>query len=76
MMVEECKRAGRWFRHCDWETMYDIVKPHKELASSAFFSDAEDLNPEMVEALIVRKTYAGALCRTCGKYIPRGGDDA
>ena len=71
-MYETCERANKLWRHCDWEAVYDIVKPHEELARSAFFSSAEELGAELIEALVIRETYVGSLCKTCGKYIPRG----
>jgi hypothetical protein len=69
--MADCERAGKWFRGCNWETIYDVKEPSKALQDSI---ETTWQLPQWLAKLGIEDTrYVGALCKTCGKYIARDG---
>lgn len=68
-MTEKCKQAGRWFRGCNWHSIYDTKEPCVELKGRIY--STWTLPDWLAKLGIVEKTYVGAICKTCGEYKPR-----
>lgn len=64
-----CERAGRFFKGCNWQVMYDEQKPSEAL--EMFIRCTFNLPKHLAELGVIKKEYAGAVCRTCGKHISR-----
>ena len=70
---ELCDRVGKWYRPCNWTTCYDYKGPSKALERHV--DGAWELHLPFAELLIETKTYVGALCQTCGKFIKKDETD-
>lgn len=66
-MTEKCDRVGKWYRPCEWELIYDYKGPCKALRRQINTAWAVPL--WLAKLGVESETYAGALCRTCGKVI-------
>ena len=68
-MTDTCERANKWFRKCKWQPIYDTKEPSDELR---YRIEMSYQLPEWLALLgVIERTYVGARCLTCGKYIPR-----
>lgn len=64
-----CARLDKLFRSCSWTAVYDEVKPSDPLADYIFCE--MEVSVEIARLGVETKTYVGALCTTCGKFIRR-----
>ena len=71
---EMCERVGKWFRHCDWTTVYDHKGPSKALSQK--LTACWELPLEFAKLGIKPETYIGAVCLTCGKFIGKDGEQS
>ena len=72
-MSASCNRANKWFRSCNWETIYDTQGPSEGLDS--YISTSFTLPAWLAKLAKEETVYVGALCKTCGKYISRDGNE-
>jgi hypothetical protein len=68
-MTDICERANKLWRHCDWEHLYDVVKPSKELQHAIYGVD--ELPEWLAELGVTRCTWVASICKTCGRFNPR-----
>lgn len=64
--LNDCPRAGKWFRGCRFEPRYDLGNP----APYEFKSGSSSAVVDVLEAT-KPKTYVRDVCRTCGHTIER-----
>jgi hypothetical protein len=69
--MTDCARAGKLFRGCKWQVMYDLKSPSKEVLAQ--ISRSWELPYWLAELGIVHETYVGSICTTCGKTANRDG---
>jgi hypothetical protein len=66
-----CNRAGKLFRGCKWQILYDTKTPSEELRLQ--ITKSWELPLWLAEMGIEEEKYVGAICTTCGKTANRNG---
>lgn len=66
-----CIRAGKIFRRCNWNILYDTKSPSEEIRDQIRRSWEVPL--WLAELGVEEEKYVGSICTTCGKTANRNG---
>jgi hypothetical protein len=68
---ELCDRVGKWYRPCNWTTVFDYKGPSESLRQHV--ANTWEIPLAFAELLVENETYVGTTCLTCGKFIDKDG---
>jgi hypothetical protein len=77
-MTEICNRAGRLFKSCKWQPIYNIEGLTKTASDSIIYDITYnykgDMWPQLIEQFVEKRTYIGMVCLRCGKTELKDGN--